>query len=72
MRQLCKLTIFLRFFVLTGFPSLFFPSFFFLGRPFFLPGTPLSDISRRSSARGKKCQKYSSVEEDGYQNQMNK
>lgn len=51
-RGLERLTIFLRFFALTGFPSLsfFFASFFFLGRPFFLHGTSLSDTSGCASA----------------------
>lgn len=50
-----KLTIFLRFFVLTGFPSLsfFLVSFFFFGRPFFLHGMSLSETSGLSSAREK-------------------
>lgn len=48
-QQIHKLTIFLRFLVLTGFPSLsfFFASFFFFGRPFFLHGT--SGVSGRLS-----------------------
>lgn len=69
-RGLEKLTIFLRFFALTGFPSLsfFFASFFFLGRPFFLHGTALSDTSGCASAK-------SGERESGsvsYQNPMNK
>lgn len=50
-----KRTIFLRFFVLAGFPSLsfFFASFFFLGRPFFLHGTSLSDSSASSTGEVK-------------------
>lgn len=52
--QINKLTSFFRFFVLAGFPSFsfFFASFFFFGRPFFLDGTSLSDISGGSSRRG--------------------
>lgn len=70
--QLNKLTSFFRFFVLAGFPSFsfFFASFFFFGRPFFLDGTSLSDISGSSSKRGGE-RKIEAWKKDSYQNQMN-
>ena len=70
--QLYELTSFFRFFVLAGFPSFsfFFASFFFFGRPFFLDGTSLSNISGSSSKRGGE-RKIDAWKKDSYQNQMN-